>query len=35
MSTTDADLSAGRSGPFASAWRRRYLPVDERVADQG
>jgi len=32
MTTTDPDLSADRSGPFASAWRRKHLTVDERIA---
>jgi hypothetical protein len=32
LTTTDPDVSADRSGPFASARRRKHLTVDERVA---
>jgi uncharacterized protein (DUF2252 family) len=32
VSTTGADFGHGRSGPFASSWRRRHLTVDQRVA---
>jgi len=32
MTAADLDVSADRSGPFASEWRRRHLTVDERVA---
>jgi len=32
VSATDTDLSADRSGPFASAWRRQHLTAEERVA---
>ena len=32
MTAADLDVSADRSGPFASEWRRRHLTVDERMA---